>query len=157
MHVSGDWHLLQLLDSQVEFQWGIRKAPHPQNADPNLTIGNYSLGMVSAESKNPELAFSFLSFLSGEEGAPFIAQNQVLPGFIDQRVSQRFLDNLPLRVDGAEILLEQDFLLEYPATPIGKKLATEVFYEESRNVFLQESTLEEFNQNVRRRRSLLNP
>jgi multiple sugar transport system substrate-binding protein len=157
MHVSGDWHLKQLLEANVGFQWGIAKAPYPQNGNPNLTIGNYSLAMVNANTRNLEGAFSYVSFLGGNDGAPFIAQKNVLPGYIDSRVARRFEDSVPSGIKGAEHLWQQDFILEYPATPSGKKLATEIFYEEGRKVFLGTSTLNDFTEQVRGRRNTLYP
>lgn len=155
LHVSGDWHLKQLLESNVAFQWGVAKAPYPQNTNPNLTIGNYSLAMVNANTKNLELAFSYVSFLGGREGAPFIAQNHVLPGYIDFRVFQRFEDVIPSGIEGVMDLLEQDFILEYPATPWGQSLANAIFFEEGRKVFLGTGTLSDFTDHVRRRRNTL--
>ena len=153
MHVSGSWHVNQLLESSIEFDWGVASAPHPQNANPDLTIGNYSVAMVSSTAREPEIAFEYIKFLASRDGAIKLAQNLVLPGYMDERVVSEYVQSVPVEIEGLSTAISQDFLLEYPVFANAYRLANEVFYEEAKAVFLGSSQIDEFSQNVMQKRS----
>lgn len=156
MHVSGDWHVRQLLQAETKpFAWDVTTVPVPDDSTANVTIGNYSLGILSKDSLKKELALEYLKFLASSDGAAIIAQKLYIPGYLDQRAITLFEQNMPNAITGMGKVMNQNFVLEYPATVSGYLLAHEVFFEEAGQVFLGQQSIQDFSNNVRTRRSEL--
>jgi multiple sugar transport system substrate-binding protein len=148
MHVTGDWHIEQLLSSKLMFDWDIVSAPYPQDGDKKLSIGNYCIACININTENFDDAYKFVSFLTGTEGAKVIAKNRVLPGYIDNDIETFYADQFKKNPKNAIVAAQQDFLIEYPASSKGYKLANETFKEVGNQVLSREIDVNKFQEKV---------
>jgi multiple sugar transport system substrate-binding protein len=153
MNVAGDWQINMLLSAtpQPNFQWDIAPAPHPDDGNVNVSIGNYSIMMINAGTKNVEKAYSLLKLVTGEEGANKVAQKKVLPGFVNDSIASIYADKFSGIKKNFIVVAKQDFILEYPVSTNGYKFANTIYYEESRDVFLGRRSVNDFSKRVKDR------
>lgn len=61
--------------------WGVTRLPHPEGVEPGYTMGASTQAAINVRSEKKELAYDFLEFLCGEEGARILIQNGAIPAW----------------------------------------------------------------------------
>ena len=92
MYLGGTWYLNYLTtDQQAEkfdFHWGVVEQPRwPGQADDSLTAIMTSIA-IGQNAADPALAWSFIRFVSGKQGAELMAEEQMMPAYMDDDVAQ---------------------------------------------------------------------
>lgn len=146
MHIMGDFHIGQLRESEskneLTFDWDIAASPIPEGASPNTTTGMPAGFGINKKSKNPEAAWEFLSFASGEEGAKVYARAGYIPSYLNDDVRSIISYDGTTKPENIGALLEQKVYVEYPAVS-GIGQVDKIYDEESQLVFAGEATPEE--------------
>ena len=78
----GSWYIGQLVtslqsgeyDKEKCGNWGIASYPHPEGAKAGSTLGTITGLSIPTSGKNKDIAWDFIKFVSGEEGAKILAE-----------------------------------------------------------------------------------
>lgn len=87
----GSWFISTLIskieagETDVE-NWGLVKYPHAEGVEPGTTLGTITSLAVNKKSANVDIAFDFLAFVCGEEGAEVIANTGTIPAIKNDEV-----------------------------------------------------------------------
>lgn len=146
MHIMGDFHIGQLREAQkngeLTFDWDIAASPVPEGVSPNTTTGMPAGFGINKKSKNPDAAWDFLNFASGEEGAKVYAKAGYIPSYLNDAVREIISYDGEMKPENISALLEQKVYVEYPAVS-GIGQVDKIYDEESQLVFAGEATPEQ--------------
>lgn len=97
MYVGGSWYVNYLTTDQKNdkfgFRWGVMECPYwPQSELERETTIPTGISMCK-NSANKKLAWEFIQFASGKEGAMIMAEEQMCPAYRDEAVEQHYLDH----------------------------------------------------------------
>lgn len=97
MYVGGSWYVNYLASDQkagrTDLRWGVTEAPcWPESGEDGETQ-IFSGMSICKNSDNIELAWEFIQFASGEEGARIMAEEQMQPAYMDETVEQTYREN----------------------------------------------------------------
>lgn len=70
--------------------WGVAKLPHQEGMAPGYTMGASTQAGINARSEKKEMAYEFLEFLCGKEGARILSQNGAIPAWSDGESRQLY-------------------------------------------------------------------
>ncbi len=100
MYVGGSWYVNYLTSDQkkdlVPFSWGITNAPAweaDKEASVQSTRSILTGAGITKQSEKKELAYSFIQFITGREGAGIMAQEQMMPAYLDDEIQQIYENN----------------------------------------------------------------
>lgn len=92
MYVGGTWYLNYLMtDEQAgrfDFRWGVTTAPRWEQGDRSTATAVLSGMGICQQSENRELAWEFIQFATGAEGAKIMAEEQMMPAYMDERIQE---------------------------------------------------------------------
>lgn len=78
---------------RTDLRWGVTEAPcWPESGEDGETQ-IFSGMSICKNSDNIELAWEFIQFASGEEGARIMAEEQMQPAYMDETVEQTYREN----------------------------------------------------------------
>lgn len=106
MLYNGSWFIQMLIEGKKEgkfdFDWGVVKAPYWSGTE-QATYASSTPVCINAKTKNVDLAWEFLKFYTGEEGAKIMAENYMIPGYMNDEVLKSYLaaDGMPADVADA--------------------------------------------------------
>lgn len=84
MMPMGTWFMSTIISKidagESDINWGIATIPHAMDIEAGYTVGSTTPMCVNNASKNKEVAWEFLRFLCGEEGAEIHAEAGAIPG-----------------------------------------------------------------------------
>jgi multiple sugar transport system substrate-binding protein len=118
MTVCGDW-LIQMLNANNEtgagLDYDIAACPYWSGTEP-YSAGVPTMSMITKTSKHPEEAFKFLAYLSGIEGAKFLASYGLIPAYSSPEIRTIFEKQLanPKNID---VLFSQKVYSQAPFDP----------------------------------------
>lgn len=105
---------LQWLGSSLKFELGV--APMPTVPGGKVSSQVYPQGYgILATSKQPDAAFQFLSFLTGEEGAKALAKSGTMPVYRSPAVQKAWFERNPAPPAETEFLFKTDWFI-FPRT-----------------------------------------
>lgn len=117
----GSWFLGTLVqdqkDGKFDFNWGITRIPHPAGLKAGSTVGSVTPVAINAKTDQPEAAWQFVKFASGEEGAVALAEKGIFPAITSDAVIEKLsaIDGFP---EGGEIALEvENLVFDRPIDP----------------------------------------
>ncbi|MGN1008626.1 MAG: ABC transporter substrate-binding protein, partial [Butyricicoccus sp.] len=97
MYVGGTWYLNYLMtDEQAgrfDFRWGVTTAPRWEQSDGSAATAVLSGIGIGQQSENRELAWEFIRFAAGAEGAKIMAEEQMMPAYMDERIQEIYREN----------------------------------------------------------------
>lgn len=147
MNIIGDWHIGQLRqamdEGNINFEWDITSLPHPEGVSNNTSWGMPTTMAISSYTEKQEAAWEFLSFLCGPEGAEIVASLGILPGYMNDDITETYLGDGSLKPDNLESVLEQKVYVEYPPIPGINSIVNNIYKEEFGLVFADEQTPQE--------------
>lgn len=120
MMPMGYWYLSTLIgynkDGVCNFNWGITAVPHKEGVAAGSTFGNLTGAMINAKAKNPELAWTYISWLCGEEGAKATASTGTRPAYVSEDVAaiMSSVDGFPTDEASKAALLPTYVGMEWP-------------------------------------------
>ncbi len=151
---QGTWFvgllLKQAREGNLNFNWGVVKAPHNSDGQEGDAVGALFPMCINSRSKNQEMAWEYLKFLTSKEGAEIIAKYGYLPAARDQSVIDAYVkqDYFP---EGCESAFEiRQLSLEVPAHPKAGMVGT-VLNEENSLIMTESISLDEGIENLNSR------
>ena len=94
---QGTWYISTLIanlasgeyDADLCGNWGIVKYPHAEGVEPGSTLGTIAGVSITSECDNPDAAWEFVKWVSGEEGAAVMTQCGEFPAIMSAEVRDR--------------------------------------------------------------------
>ena len=118
MMPMGTWFAANMIgfvnNGESEVNWGIATLPHPEGLAAGNTVGSTTHIAINPNSKNKDLAWEFIKFATGDEGAAVLASYGQFPARTDDALLDTItsVDGMP---EGAkEALSIQNIVLDRP-------------------------------------------
>lgn len=87
MMPMGTWFSATIIDKinkgESTVNWGIATLPHPDGVEAGNVVGSTTPIAINAASKNIDLAWAFVKFATGPEGAAIISNTGAIPARLD--------------------------------------------------------------------------
>lgn len=119
--LMGTWFIPTLQEAissgeSLEFDWGLATMPLIEEAEYGSTAGTITSVAVSSNSQNKDLAYEFIEFVSGEEGAQIIADTGTIPAIQSEEVIDTItsIEGFPEDENSREALETTSVFLELP-------------------------------------------
>jgi len=120
----GSWFISTLInnlasgeyDSSLCGNWGIVKYPHAEGVEAGSTLGTITGLSVATASANPDAAWEFVKWVSGEEGAKVMAATGNFPAIMTSEAQDLItgLAGFPTDAESKEALNVSNLYLEVP-------------------------------------------
>lgn len=160
MLINGEWVVNMIEESrakgETELNYALAPLPKLSKDAKAITTGGASTYIgINANCKKPEAAFEFAQFYTGKQGAKIVAEQGMLPAYIDDEIKDIYVNTT--NVEGAQILLEYEaaFLEDQPVSNMSE--VKKIYTEEKELYLIGEKTLEEaMDSYAKRRENALN-
>ena len=129
----GTWFISTLMDKirTGEYtdcaNWGIVKYPHAEGVEPGSTLATITSLGIPANAPHKDLAWEFINFVSGKEGAEILASTGTIPAVMNSTVADLVssADGFP-KDDGTsvEALNTSNLYLEMPVNAKSSEIET---------------------------------
>lgn len=120
----GSWYMSTLMsslasgeyDSELCGNWGMVKYPHAEGVEAGTTLGTITALSIPTSSDNKDVAWDFIKFASGEEGAAVMAATGNFPAIMTDEVVDALsqLEGFPTDEASKEALKTAQVYLEAP-------------------------------------------
>lgn len=120
----GSWYISTLIaklqsgeyDSSLCGNWGLVKYPHAEGVEPGSTLGTITGVGVTTGASNKDVAWDFVNFVSGTEGAKVMAQTGNFPAIMTDEAMGIIssLAGFPTDAESKEALKVSNLYLEVP-------------------------------------------
>lgn len=146
MMPMGTWFAATMIDKinkgESKVNWGMATLPHPEGLEAGNVVGSTTPIAINAASKNQDLAWEFVKFATGAEGAAVVANLGGIPARLDDAMLQvvTSVDGMP---EGAlEALQIKNIVLD---RPIADKVSevNKVLGDEHTLIMLGESSIDD--------------
>ena len=121
---QGSWFIASMLtnlasgeyDADLCGNWGMVKYPHAEGVEPGSTLGTITGLSVTSATANPDAAWEFVKWVSGEEGAAVMASSGNFPAIMTSEVMDLItnMDGFPTDAESKEALNVSNLYLEVP-------------------------------------------
>lgn len=118
MMPMGTWFAATMIDKinkgESSVNWGIATLPHPDGVEAGNVVGSTTPIAVNAASANQDLAWAFVKFATGAEGAAVVANLGGIPARLDDATLE-LVTSVPGMPEGAlEALQVKNIVLDRP-------------------------------------------
>ncbi len=117
MLYMGTWYIQALVYDAMQglhdVNWGIVRMPQWEGLE-HATIGNVTPVVINSKTKHKEAAWRLAKFLGGKDGAEILAKNQIMPGYVDSTILERFAEAPGFPPDGLDALVTKKVHMEWP-------------------------------------------
>ena len=117
MLYMGTWFMQALIqdakDGRHDVQWGIVRMPQWEGLE-HATIGNVTPVVINSKTQKLEAAWALAKFLGGSEGAAILANNVIVPGYMDDSVLATFAGIEGFPKDETDALVTNQVFMEWP-------------------------------------------
>ena len=144
----GYWYVSTLIgynkDGTCSFNWGITAVPHLEGVPAGSSFGNLTGAMINAKSENKDLAWEYVSWLGGPEGAKATASVGARPAWISEEVAGAMssVEGFPADETSKGALLPSGVAMEWPVAEKVADIKT-IVNEEHSMIMAREITPEE--------------
>ncbi len=144
----GYWYVSTLInynnDGTCSFNWGIAAVPHLEGVAAGSSFGNLTGAMINAKSENKDLAWEYVSWLGGPEGAKATASVGARPAWISEEVASAMssVEGFPADETSKGALLPAGVAMEWPVAEKVSDIKT-IVNEEHSMIMAREITPEE--------------
>ena len=144
----GYWYVSTLInynnDGTCSFNWGIAAVPHLEGVPAGSSFGNLTGAMINAKSENKDLAWEYVSWLGGPEGAKATASVGARPAWISEEVASAMssVEGFPADETSKGALLPAGVAMEWPVAEKVSDIKT-IVNEEHSMIMAREITPEE--------------
>lgn len=146
MMPMGTWFAATMIDKinkgESSVNWGIATLPHPDGVAAGNTVGSTTPIAINAASKNQDLAWEFVKFATGPEGAQIVANLGGIPAMLDDATLKVVAGVKGMPADALEALQVKNITLD---RPIADKVSevNQMLGEEHGLIMLGEVTLDQ--------------
>lgn len=117
----GSWFIGTLIQDKAagnfDFNWGVTRIPHPEGVEAGTTVGAITPVGINAKTDVPDLAWEFIKFATGEEGAGILADSGIFPAVVSEKVADKLAAIEGFPEDGKIALMTTGFALDRPLDP----------------------------------------
>ena len=144
----GYWYVSTLIgynkDGTCNFNWGIVAVPHADGVAAGSSFGNLTGAMINEKSEQKELAWEYISWLGGEEGAAATASVGARPAWVSENVAtvMSSVEGFPADENSKAALLPSAVAMEWPVAEKVSDIKT-IVNEEHSMIMAREVTPEE--------------
>jgi multiple sugar transport system substrate-binding protein len=144
----GYWYVSTLIgynkDGTCNFNWGITAVPHADDVAAGSSFGNLTGAMINAKSENKDLAWEYISWLGGPEGAKATASVGARPAWVSEDVAEAMasVDGFPADENSKAALIPSSVAMEWPVAEKVSDIKT-IVNEEHSMIMAREVTPEE--------------
>ena len=144
----GYWYVSTLIgynkDGTCNFNWGITAVPHAEGVEAGASFGNLTGAMINAKSENKDLAWDYISWLGGEEGAAATASVGARPAYVSEAVATAMssVEGFPADETSKGALIPSSVAMEWPVAEKVSDIKT-IVNEEHSMIMAREITAEE--------------
>ena len=118
----GSWFIPTLIDKIKAGEytdctnWGIAKYPHAEGVEPGSTLATITSLAIPTSAPHRDLAWEFVKFVTGEEGAEIIASTGSIPATMNSEIAELVasVDGFPADETSKEALQTANLYLEMP-------------------------------------------
>ena len=114
----GSWFIGTLIQDKeagkFDFNWGVTTIPHPEGVEAGATVGSTTPVAINAKSDDPDLAWEFVKFATGEEGAMALADNGIFPAASTDAINEKLAAIPGFPEDGTDALNITSWVLDRP-------------------------------------------
>ena len=148
MMPMGYWYVSTLIqkinDGECSFNWGITAVPHAEGVAAGSSFGNLTGAMINAKSEKKDLAWEYISWLGGEEGAKATAAVGARPAWVSEDVATAMssVEGFPADENSKAALLPAAVAMEWPVAEKVADIKT-IVNEEHSMIMAREITPEE--------------
>ncbi len=148
MMPMGYWYVSTLIgynkDGTCSFNWGITAVPHADGVAAGSSFGNLTGAMINAKSENKDLAWEYISWLGGPEGAKATASVGARPAWVSEDVAGAMaaVEGFPTDETSKGALLPSAVAMEWPVADKVADIKT-IVNEEHSMIMAREITPEE--------------
>lgn len=120
MMPMGYWYVSTLIgyqkDGTCNFNWGIVAVPHAEGVAAGSSFGNLTGAMINTYSENKDLAWEYISWLGGVEGAKATASVGARPAWVSEDVAavMASVEGFPADDASKAALLPAAVAMEWP-------------------------------------------
>lgn len=151
MVYNGDW-LVEMLNTAIkegnEINYDIAPLPNWEGEEPETT-GAPGLLMAAKNTKYAEVAFDFMSFCAGEEGAGILLENDYFPAWQSEETVKAYTEGMETP-EHIEYIVNQKINSQVPCDP-NYNSASNIVKEEVSLYLLEEQDLETTKANIKSR------
>lgn len=152
MYYTGDWGI-EMLNTAIangdgDVNYDIAPLPHWEGTDP-VTVGAPATLMVASNAKNPDLAFDFISYCSGAEGAKVLLENEYFPAWQSEETSAAYTEGKETP-EHIEFVVNQTIISQVPCNE-NYNPAQNIISEEVSLYLLGEQDIETVEDNIKAR------
>jgi len=140
-------------DGTCSFNWGITAVPHAEGVAAGSSFGNLTGVMINEKSAQKDLAWKYVSWLCGEEGAAATAATGTRPAWVSENVAGTMsaVEGFPTDEASKAALIPSYVGMEWPVVEKLSEIQTIVNEEHSlimtREIDIEEG-IEEMNERV---------
>jgi multiple sugar transport system substrate-binding protein len=144
----GYWYVSTLIgynkDGTCNFNWVIVAVPHADGVAAGSSFGNLTGAMINEKSEQKELAWEYISWLGGEEGAAATASVGARPAWVSENVAtvMSSVEGFPADENSKAALLPSAVAMEWPVAEKVSDIKT-IVNEEHSMIMAREVTPEE--------------
>ena len=148
MMPMGYWYVSTLIgynkDGTCNFNWGIAAVPHLDGVAAGSSFGNLTGAMINSNSEQKDLAWEYISWLGGEEGAAATASVGARPAWVSESVAAAMssVEGFPTDETSKGALLPAGVAMEWPVADKVADIKT-IVNEEHSLIMAREITPEE--------------
>ncbi len=148
MMPMGYWYVSTLIgynkDGTCSFNWGITAVPHADGVAAGSSFGNLTGAMINTYSENKDLAWKYISWLGGEQGAAATASVGARPAWVSENVAGAMaaVEGFPTDDTSKGALLPAAVAMEWPVAEKVADIKT-IVNEEHTMIMTREITAEE--------------
>lgn len=157
MMPMGYWFVSTLIKDMAdgtssEFEWGITAVPHLEGVDAGSSFGSPTGACINKNSENKDLAWEFISWRCGEEGALATASTGTRPAYVSETVAETMAatEGFPSDEGSLAALLPTAVYLEWPTGEHVTEIKT-IVNEEHTSIMVRDVTIEEGIENMETR------
>lgn len=106
--------------------WGIVKYPHAEGVEPGSTLATITSLAIPTSAPNKDMAWEFVKFVCGEEGAEVVAKTGTIPAITTDAVVEAIsgMEGFPTDEASAEALKTANTYLEMPVHAKSSEIET---------------------------------
>lgn len=146
----GSWFIPTLIDKIKTGEytdctnWGLAKYPHADGVEPGSTLATITALAIPTSAPNKDLAWEFVKFVTGEEGAEIIASTGSIPASMNESIAEMVasVEGFPSDESSKEALQTANLYLEMPVHPKSAEIET-VLNEAHDGIMTESITIDE--------------
>ncbi|MCR5675927.1 MAG: sugar ABC transporter substrate-binding protein [Lachnospiraceae bacterium] len=146
----GSWFIPTLIskikdgEAAAASNWGIVKYPHADGVEPGSTLATITALAIPTSAPNKDVAWDFVKFVSGAEGAEIMAGTGNTPAMSSEAINSKIaeMDGFPTDANSKDALNASHAYLEMPANEKSSEIET-VLNEQHDNIMNEVSSVDD--------------